>query len=405
MAGEGSCLEVLKAIGDKARQGSPEATPEQQSWILLGQVSAKHSAVVGAVAALDAARDLSTRAISVRDAFLTVKNDVLTGLYNSVRDRFVELYVGIHGDDEEAFRAELEQEDTGVRFEVDFFKRGLYPPHALHSEGHQDSMGICLYLALAEQVNKGVIGITVLDDVVMSVDIGHRKRLCRVLKEGFPDTQFIITTHERVWAHQLRSEGVVQPQGLVQFCGCSIDTGPRLNDPDVWTRIDECLEQDDVRGAAAYLRGAMEEFFAGLCEDLQAKVVYHSTAQYTLGDLLPAAWSAYSKLLKVAKAAAQSWSDEPAFERLQELHSVAAQCYAATGAEQWAVNKAIHFDSWYALGKEDFRDVVRSMQNMCEQFICTKCGGLIHLALKDRNPVAIRCSCQNISLNLEAKSK
>lgn len=403
---DGTCPELLESISKKTRAANPEATPDQKAWGLLSELAAKETLVEEAAVAVDASRDLAARATAVKDAFVTVKNDVLTGLYDSVRDRFVGLYVGLHGEDgEKEFSAELEQEDTGIRFEVDFFERGLHPPHALHSEGHQDSMGICLYLALAEQVNKGVIGITVLDDVVMSVDIGHRKRLCRVLKQEFQETQFIITTHERVWAHQLRFEGVVQSQNLVQFCGWSVDTGPRLNNPDVWKRIDECLAQDDVRGAASYLRGAMEEFFAGACEDLRAKVVYQSTAQYTLGDLLPAAWSAYSKLLKSAKAAAQSWSDQPAFDQLQEVHSVAAQCYAATGAEKWAVNKAIHFDSWFTLGKEDFRDVVRSMQNMCEQFLCSKCGGSIHLALRDHSPVAIRCSCQDISWNLESKSK
>jgi len=406
LASDDAWPEPLESVSKQAREANPEATPDQKAWGLLSEIAAKQTLVDRAAAELAASRDLAARATAVKDAFITAKNDVLTGLYDSVRDRFVGLYVGLHGEDgEEAFRAELEQEDTGIRFEVDFFERGLHPPHALHSEGHQDSMGICLYLALAEQVNKGVIGITVLDDVVMSVDIGHRKRLCRVLKQEFPETQFIITTHERVWAHQLRSEGVVQSPNLVQFCGWSVDTGPRLNNPDVWKRIDECLVQDDVRGAASYLRGAMEEFFAGTCEDLQAKVVYQSTAQYTLGDLLPAAWSAYSRLLKSAKAAAQSWGDQATFDRLQEVHSVAVQCYSATGAEQWAVNKAIHFDSWYTLGQEDFRDVVRSMQNMCEQFLCSKCGGTIHLALSDHRPVAMRCSCQNISWNLESKSK
>jgi hypothetical protein len=31
--------------------------------------------------------------------------------------------------------------------------------HALHSEGHQDSMGICLYLVLAERLNRGLLAL------------------------------------------------------------------------------------------------------------------------------------------------------------------------------------------------------------------------------------------------------
>lgn len=411
-----SSLEVPSTLTDKdwaavwasleqaARKMTPEPTSEQKAWELLRRLAERASDLQRTTRDADRAQLLASRAATVRDAYVAAKNKVLTDLYNSVRDRFVELYVCLHGaDGESAFRAELEQEDAGIRFEVDFFERGLFPPQALHSEGHQDSMGICLYLALAEYINKGVIGVTILDDVVMSVDIGHRKRLCRVLKEHFDGTQFIITTHERVWAQQLRGEGVVKSKNLVQFCGWSIDAGPRLNDTDVWGRIGDCLENDDVRGAAAYLRGAMEELCAEVCENLSAKVEYRSTAQYTLGDLLPAAWSRYNKLLRQAKEAAQSHGETAQFKKLKEIHSIAAQCYAATTAEQWVVNKGIHFDTWHTLGKQDFSDVVSSMRDMSEQFTCSRCGGRLHLATRNHAPVTIRCGCPEIAWNLEKK--
>ena len=52
-------------------------------------------------------------------------------------------------------------EGAGVDFKVDFHGRGVNPPNALHSEGHQDSMGICLYLSLAERLTKGFIDIII----------------------------------------------------------------------------------------------------------------------------------------------------------------------------------------------------------------------------------------------------
>ena len=45
-------------------------------------------------------------------------------------------------------------------------------------------------------------------DVVMSVDSDHRYQFCKLLKSQFPDTQFIITTHDRLWAEQMRSAGL-----------------------------------------------------------------------------------------------------------------------------------------------------------------------------------------------------
>ena len=42
-------------------------------------------------------------------------------------------------------------------------------------------MGIALFFSLMEKVTMDDAGIVILDDVLMSVDIEHRKRLCEVL--------------------------------------------------------------------------------------------------------------------------------------------------------------------------------------------------------------------------------
>ncbi len=83
---------------------------------------------------------------------------------------------------------------------MNFYDRGLFAPGAYHSEGHQDGMGVCLYLALMKQLFGARFSLALLDDVVMSVDSGHRYQFCKLLKKHFPETQFIITTHDRLWA-------------------------------------------------------------------------------------------------------------------------------------------------------------------------------------------------------------
>lgn len=59
-------------------------------------------------------------------------------------------------------------------------------------------MGLCLYLALMKHTLGDRFTFAVLDDVLMSVDAGHRREVCRLLKSEFPRTQFILTTHDRV---------------------------------------------------------------------------------------------------------------------------------------------------------------------------------------------------------------
>jgi len=73
------------------------------------------------------------------------------------------------------------------------------------SESHLNSLGICLFLASAKLFNK-VSHFLVLDDIVTSFDLGHRRRLIRLLKEQFGDWQIILLTHEHLWFEMIRRE-------------------------------------------------------------------------------------------------------------------------------------------------------------------------------------------------------
>jgi recombinational DNA repair ATPase RecF len=193
---------------------------------------------------------IHNRARALHTLFLQSRDSILTHLYNSIRDRFVELYLSIHRDHESDFKAELEPDNAGVRLTVGFYDQGLFPPHAVHSEGHQDSMGICLFLALSELFASKALGIVALDDVMMSVDGEHRRAASRLLKEEFPNTQFVITTHDRSWARQLRTDGVVKPKHSVHFSGWNLQTGPHVDgDTDAWHECRQLLESDRVAQA------------------------------------------------------------------------------------------------------------------------------------------------------------
>ena len=87
-------------------------------------------------------------------------------------------------------------------------------------------LGVCLYLALMKRLLGDRFSCAVLDDVVISVDQDHRKQFCRLLKNRFPDTQFIITTHDKIWAKQMQTEGLVESKSGVAFHSWNVQTGP-----------------------------------------------------------------------------------------------------------------------------------------------------------------------------------
>ena len=63
-------------------------------------------------------------------------------------------------------------------------RTGPVSPAAYHSEGHQDGMGVCLYLALMKRLFGDQFTFALLDDVVMSVDAGHRYEFCKSVEEA-----------------------------------------------------------------------------------------------------------------------------------------------------------------------------------------------------------------------------
>lgn len=159
-------------------------------------------------------------------------------------------------------------------------------------------MGLCLYLALIERLASNQIDLTVLDDVVMSIDQGHRRELCRLLCTRFPDRQFLITTHDEQWARQLRAEGVVTRQQCVGLAGWTVETGPRYSyEADMWVRIETLLTQGDVKSAAFHLRRGSEAFYFDACAALQASIRFRPDGRWDLGELCAASTSRLNDLL------------------------------------------------------------------------------------------------------------
>jgi hypothetical protein len=383
----------------------PVSTPEQTAWDTLTRLEENLKALELSTSSLEAQHRLGGRAHALHDAFLSARDSVLGSLYDSIAVRFTELYRDLHGDDEATFAADIHPDGAALAFNVDFYGRGTHPPHALHSEGHQDSMGLCLYLALAERLNRGAIDLTILDDVVMSVDSGHRRRLCELLARRFPQRQFLITTHDKTWAHQLRREGIVNKEGSVEFYNWSLATGPHVSlEADMWPRIQAQLGMGDVASAASLLRRGSEEYFAYACDMLEAQVKFRLDGRNDLGDYLPSAVARYRTFLRNAKSAAQSWSHDEVLASLIELESIASSVFQRANFEQWTVNASLHFNVWENLTPAEFEPVAEAFQDLHGLFACQQCGAMIRLAKDGYEPSAVMCNCAAISWNLRAKT-
>lgn len=91
--------------------------------------------------------------------------------------------------------------DIGLRF------HGIEQesPRLTLSEGYRNSLGLCIFLAMAKR-EAGQDRPIFLDDVVVSLDRNHRGMIRELLEKEFGGRQVIILTHDREWYTELRQQ-------------------------------------------------------------------------------------------------------------------------------------------------------------------------------------------------------
>ncbi|WP_292533633.1 AAA family ATPase [Methylocystis sp.] len=339
-------------------------------------------------------------AAKVFEHYGKVSTSVLEAIYDTVQNDFTEYYSFINRDDEEKFEGKLTPSVGKLAFDVDFYGRGKFPPGAYHSEGHQDGMGLCLYLALMKHTLGDEFTLAVLDDVLMSVDAGHRREVCALLKTKFPKTQFVLTTHDPVWLQFMRTENLIQ--GSISFGGWTVDSGPQVwSEEDVWTQIASKLASSDVPGAAATLRRYLEYVSTILADNLRARVEYHGNGQYDLGDLWPTVIQTWKARLQEAKESAASWNKS--VSEIEAKQAEAKQKIADTQSEQWMINKAVHYTAWANLQPKEFASVATAFQVFLKSMQCSNapCSEFLCVSPAKGEREALRCGCGNTNLNLK----
>lgn len=378
----------------------PDESAEEAARSFLNIAKDRWRRVRLARAALTQASQVKASATAAYELYARTADAALTSLYKTVEADFSRYYQFVNSDDEGAFRAELLPSSGSLDLKVDFYKIGMFPPVAYHSEGHQDGMGVCLYLALVKQLLGPKFRYAVLDDVVMSVDASHRRRFAELLQTEFPQVQFVITTHDEVWARQMRTAGLVTSTAMARFYGWSVDSGPTYGVGDVWSDIETAVSVGDISGAAARLRRALEANLADIAESIRSSVTYRSDASYDLGAFLASVTARHKELLVRADAAAKAWNNQPQLQAVQQLQAQRSTVISEQNAEQWLLNKLVHNNDWANGTEGDFRPVLEAAKEFLELFKCTNpaCGSWIALSGD-----ALRCACQTYNLNLRKK--
>jgi len=387
----------LKAVKDL-----PDTSTEDKAKDILIVAQERYEKLLSNKTTSDKKKVCKLVAQDVLDHYNKSRTSVLEGIYDKVTEDFINYYRVINSDDEQKFIGKLTSEPAKLSFDVDFYGRGLFPPGAYHSEGHQDGMGLCLYLALMKHTLEDKFTFAVLDDVLMSIDTGHRRDVCRLLNSEFPNTQFILTTHDRVWLQYMKTEGLINQSR--SFGGWTVDTGPRVwNDEDIWTEIQSELDKNDVSKAAWLLRRYLEFSANILADNLRAKIEFRGDGHYDLGDLLPNVLKGWKTWLLKGEKSAEFWNREKEKESLTKKRATAKELIAKASIEQWAINPSVHFNEWANLQRHEFQEVVDAFRNLLEHMRCQNslCKSHLHILPRKSEAELMCCNCGETSINLK----
>jgi predicted ATPase len=282
----------LKAVQSELTSQQSEAI-ERASSLLKRYIQNEDALLKAESASVDTSK-LAKRAEATEQAFTKSREDALGAVLSRMADTVLDYYIRLHDvDGAECTKVEFlttgRARAGGLRFVIDFLNSASgSDPRAFLSDGHLDSLGLCLYLATAKLFNTPGMPL-VLDDVLTSADREHRHRVADLLLEEFGEFQLIVTTHDERWfaifQDKAAARGEQQEWRFQRIANWSVETGPESAAYEgTWAYIGGHLDENSYRELGGSLRLVLEDFMKRVAEKIELEVRYRRAANYTAGD-------------------------------------------------------------------------------------------------------------------------
>lgn len=271
--------------------------------------------------------------------------------------------------------------DKAVEIGLKFYGVEQDSPRLTLSEGHRNSLGLCIFLSMAKRENKGPI---FLDDIVVSFDRKHRGMIAELLAKEFLDRQIIIFTHERSWYFDLKRQ--------LDQSKWNFKTLKPWESPDVGIRFSHVpYSFDDARAllltnpssAGNMARTIVDEIMQGLGESLEIELPFlkgEKNDTRTGHEFLEKIISLNSFYIKQADGSYITFKD--AIEDIKQADGKIIS---------WG-NRASHtFD----VEKNEASSLINESEKAISRFSCDSCKNSID-SLNDKKGRFCQCSCGNI---------
>jgi recombinational DNA repair ATPase RecF/predicted RNA-binding Zn-ribbon protein involved in translation (DUF1610 family) len=262
-----------------------------------------------------------------------------------------------------------------------FFGVDQPSPRLTLSEGHRNSLGLCIFLALVSQEADKSRPI-ILDDVVSSLDREHRGMLTKVLLEDFANRQVILLTHDREWYTELRSR---LPGKQWDFMALRPWLEPRIGIQ--WSQSKgtfgdaHSLVADNPEAAGNRVRAIMDTELAIIAERLQVQVPFARGDQNDRRTCM----EFFERILSEAKDKLRKRDGNTL---VIFTDPIADWQEARSLLVSWA-NRASHGGS---LSSSEADYLIQTCEKALSHFRCSDCGEPIWFA-EQTNKNRLQCSC------------
>lgn len=246
------------------------------------------------------------------------------------------------------------------------------PPQAYYSESHLDTIGVCIFLALAKRFG-GTDEIIVLDDVLTSVDAPHLDRFMNLLvSQAEHFRQVIVASHYRPWLERFRhAQGPSANIHTIELYPWGFERG--ITHGKIKLAVGELR---DILKATPLDRQAVASkagvFLEGMLEHLAS--LYHPNMPvklkrpYSLDEWLSAFSKEIRTSLKIVRHSEGVARSEVALKTL--IDDVAGSC--------WKRNQAgAHWNAeGFNIPDGEIADFAQKVLTLADALICAQCGAL-----------------------------
>lgn len=237
----------------------------------------------------------------LHESMRKARQDVAQDVFDEIGAKVAQYYSAIHPESDEcevttAPTIEVQRHSGGTAFvRGEFASQTVKDPKWIYSDGHLDTVGICIFLALRRYRAKNLNDpkLMVLDDVVLSIDLGHARRLITLLRDEFKDHQLLIFTHNGLFARWCL--GLMPGIKKLDVLGWTLETGPRISDyASSVDRLKEHAEKSSAKEIAMNLMSLMDEWLSECRFAFALSVPAKLGDEYTLTEI----WEPFAKVIR-----------------------------------------------------------------------------------------------------------